>query len=410
MLRDVTAMRHVFATVPVLDGKQAKLRSLALDRFWVKPGRHCHAAYRLTLDTERGPVETLGSATLLGDAGRGPDLLRRARELPPARAPWEPRAAAALVESPRALLQLFPWDARLPTLARALDPDHVAAALGTEVHAGVPVGYWPGMRCQVRYETAEGPLFGKVFPDAAGAGVAKLLERVAATLADAAGVAVPSLRAWVPSLHLLVTTPLDGTALIERLEHGAPPETVVPVATALARLHAVELSHVDRRFRPADDLEVVRPWVAFATETFPALGPDLAAALARLETALPAGERPATLVHRDFYDKQVLVGASRVGLLDLDTLCHGDPEIDVANFGAHLTLRGLQWHASPDALAPLAAAFADAYRRQRPDLDRRRVDWYRASTLLRLACLYALRPWWEEITPRLVEESHRALA
>jgi len=216
-------------------------------------------------------------------------------------------------------------------------------------------------------------------------------------------------RAWVPSLHLLVTTPLDGTALMDRLGRGAAPALSASVATALARLHATHLATVARRFDPGDDLEVVRPWVAFTAGVFPDLGADLARALARLEAARPSGERPLVLVHRDFYDKQVLVGAPRVGLLDLDTLCHGDAEIDVGNFCAHLVLRGLQWHDGPEALADHEAAFVDAYRKRRPDLDRVRLDWYRASALLRLACLYALRPRWVALAPRLIQESGRAL-
>jgi aminoglycoside phosphotransferase (APT) family kinase protein len=132
--------------------------------------------------------------------------------------------------------------------------------------------------------------------------------------------------------------------------------------------------------------------------------------LAEVQARAPAADRTrASLVHRDFYDKQILVAPAGIGLLDLDTTCLGDGEIDVANFCAHLRLRSLQWHDSAEAWAPFAARFVAVYRACRPRTDMRRVRWYLASALLRLACLYALRPSWHALAPRLVEESRQAL-
>ena len=409
LLRDAEVMRRAVAAIPAVSDGRVHVRKLAFERLWVKPGRHCHAAYRMIVDTERGTFETFASAALVRDAGRGAALLREVRALPTTGAPWPPDVATALVDAPCALVQLFPWDHRLPTLAGALDTDRVGAVLGVAVRAAAPVGYWPGMRCQLRYETENGLLFGKVFPDASGGDVAGLLASLGDALAHAEGIAVPALRAWVPSLHLLVTTPLDGEPLLERLAHGATPALLAEVAAALARLHTVSLATIARRFDPDDDLEVVRSWVAFTTCVFPELGVPLAQALDRLERARPSGEGANVVVHRDFYDKQVLVGARRVGVLDLDTLCHGDAEIDVGNFCAHLVLRGLQWHDAPDAFAELGTVFVGAYREHRSALDRARLEWYRASTLLRLACVYALRPRWAALAPRLAQESGRAL-
>ena len=410
LLRDETTMRRAVAVIPVLADGRVRLRRLAFFRLWVKPGRHCHAAYRVTLDTDGGAVETFLAAALVRDAEHGAALLREVDALPPARAPWSAGAASAFVESPCALVQLFPWDHRLPTLAQALDAPGVGSALGIAVRAAAPVGYWPGIRCQLRLETADGPLFGKVFPDMAGAEVAAQLGRLAEALADADEIAVPAVRAWVPSLRLLVTAPLTGSALLDELSQSATGAMMGGVAIALARLHATHLEPSTRRFGPTDDLAVVQPWVAFTSAVFPELRDQLARALARLEAARPPDREALVPVHRDFYDKQVLVAGPRVGLLDLDTLCHGDAEIDVGNFCAHLLLRGLQWHDAPEAFAELGAIFVGRYREHRPDYDPERVGWYRASALLRLACLYALRPRWQSLAPRLAEESGHALA
>ncbi len=46
------------------------------------------------------------------------------------------------------------------------------------------------------------------------------------------------------------------------------------------------------------------------------------------------------LLHRDFFDKQVVVDADgRPGLLDFDTLAAGEAAVDVANMLVHLELR-----------------------------------------------------------------------
>ena len=51
--------------------------------------------------------------------------------------------------------------------------------------------------------------------------------------------------------------------------------------------------------------------------------------------------RPATVVHRDLYEEQVLLG-ERVGLIDLDDAALGPPELDVGNLLAHLDLLELR--------------------------------------------------------------------
>jgi hypothetical protein len=94
-------------------------------------------------------------------------------------------------------------------------------------------------------------------------------------------------------------------------------------------------------------------------------------------------------------------------LLDLDTAA-SDGEIDVANFCAHLVLRALQSPSSAWDPILLGEAFVEAYRTRRA-IARPLLDWYRGSALLRLACLYALRPRWRALAPQLAAASRRAL-
>ena len=413
VLLDADAMRQLLGAIPLLADGDARLTAMSLDRLWVKPGRHFHASYRVTLATGAGPCETHACAGLQ-PSRRELSPLRETRA--PGPASWDLERATVHVESPPVRLALFPWDARLPTLPLALDPERVAAALGgARLRSCTVAGYWPGIRCQLRYEQGEtaggetaGTIYGKVFPEGAGQAIA-LAQAAVTRHATETPFAIPRLRAYLPRLNLLLTEPVEGEPLLDLLP-AATPALMERVASALAAFHALPTADVERRFGPGDDLAVVRPWVDLIGALFPALVSPLAAALAAVERHVPPeATAPPALVHRDFYDKQVLVGASRVGLLDLDTVCQGDGEVDVGNFSAHLVLRALQEGAGAETAGPLAEALVAAYRAARPGADPRRIAWYRSAALLRLACVYALRPWWHALAPVLLDESRRTL-
>lgn len=95
--------------------------------------------------------------------------------------------------------------------------------------------------------------------------------------------------------------------------------------------------------------------------------------------------------HRDLHDKQLLWDPELgPGLLDVDTACLGDPALDLGNLRAHALWRERQGVWSP--------ARADVVRRtvdeltMAVDLPAPRVGLYEYATLLRLRCVYALRP------------------
>ena len=92
----------------------------------------------------------------------------------------------------------------------------------------------------------------------------------------------------------------------------------------------------------------------------------------------------ATVVHRDLYEEQILLG-QRVGLIDLDDAALGPPELDVGNLLAHIELLEVRTGGS---LAPAVDALLSGYG---PDsLDQALLDRCRRLTLLRLACIHRL--------------------
>ncbi len=90
-----------------------------------------------------------------------------------------------------------------------------------------------------------------------------------------------------------------------------------------------------------------------------------------------------TVVHRDLYEEQVLVG-ERIGLIDLDDAALGPPELDLGNLVAHLELLGFR---SGHSLAVPAQAVLDGYSRVAP-ADLVLLDRLRRLSLLRLACIH----------------------
>jgi len=127
-----------------------------------------------------------------------------------------------------------------------------------------------------------------------------------------------------------------------------------------------------------------------------------------------AGElepRRPVLTHRDLHDGQLIPVprcAGGVGLLDFDLLCRADPCLDLANLSAHLELRALQ--ALPGVTGERASQWSRALcAGHGTDASDNRFGFHGASTFLRLALVYHLRPPWAQLAPELVQRAERCL-
>lgn len=376
--------------------RQRPPRSVRFESLWVKPGRHFNVSYRLT--DERGDT-ALASAFLL-DEGRAAQVVERARRRGEARGSVLARTAHV---GGGILLQLFPCDYRLPTLAQCLDTSRVSSAVGMALAAAAPSGYRPGMRCQIRYEEAGGgAVFGKVAVEASEGGLSQRQAAIFAAARRRGDFHVPEPLAYAADLHLSLVRSAGGDSLHHLLSIGEIGTPWREIGASLSAFHRQD-TPATRIYGPGDELELLGGWVALVAALYPPLAPVLNAAGERLRRTAPAASPGSAFVHRDFYDKQVLRTAEGWTFLDLDTACRGDAEIDLGNFCAHLVLRGLQWSRG-DAHGALEAAFVDAYPGA---IDRLRFDWYRRAALLRLACGYALRPHWRHLAPPLAKEALR---
>lgn len=179
--------------------------------------------------------------------------------------------------------------------------------------------------------------------------------------------------------HLVVLTEVPGRSFREALLAGDP-EAATRVGRALGRWHASYRNRVPATLRPhTAEREVQTLLDRCATAPQP-----IADVVRRAVPALSASWPPRTVVHRDLYEEQIVLG-DKVGLLDLDDAAAGPAELDLGNLLAHLALLALR---QPVDVGPAVAQLLDAYAGQAP-VDVALLSRCRDLSLLRLACLHA---------------------
>lgn len=157
----------------------------------------------------------------------------------------------------------------------------------------------------------------------------------------------------------------------------------------LAQLHATPADDLPVH-TPDDERDITMRWLGFAW-TYGLLPEFDAATALRSLAQLP--DAPSRMVHRDLHDKQVVVDADSLGVLDLDTLSAGDPAVDIANVLVHLELRRAQGVLSPRRAAVARRAFLAGLGLADPIAGGLgiRVAAYETATRLRLRAVYAFR-------------------
>lgn len=387
-LLDADAARPMLTLVSPV----AATAQLSVESVWIKPGRHFNVCWRVG----EGRSATLASLCVVRD-GEGAKALRRAGRDAQTGLP-----AAAMADDD-VLAQAFPFDYRVDGLAACLRPEVVAPLLGDgAVDACSVAAYRAGMRCQVRY-TSRGTAvaYGKVAVDREPGRRGRVHAQLAGA-ADSARTAmrIPPALGEIPGPALTLVAAVGGATLHDRLAEAPDAAALAAAMRAMRELHDALPPPADRVHTTGDELTLLQSWGAWMAEVEPHFDTAVRRALESLAGTRPE-TAPCTFAHRDFYDRQVLVDGDRQWLLDVDTACTGDPELDVGNFLAHLALRGLQWERTARH-RELEAAAEEAYGASaRPAVTR----WYRRCTLLRLACAYRFRPRWRHLTPELLAEA-----
>lgn len=291
-------------------------------------------------------------------------------------------------------------DPGLVGLATALDPAAIGARLGVEVHAVRMLQHKPGRRAVVGYETADGPLVGKLRAGHRPQSPYRRLQlfRAAGFGDDAAdGIVVPEPVAVLDDLELWVQREAPGRPADELLGDPAAAAAVSRrAAQAADKIHRAGVP-TRRHHDVSDELRVLRDRLGGLAAARPELADRvarlLAAAEARAADAADLAARGGPCgVHRDYYPAQLLVDGARVTVLDFDLYCVGDPALDIGNFLGHLTEHALRQLGSASALAEAEAACRETFLELAGAEHGAAIDAYADLTLARHVALSAELP------------------
>lgn len=309
---------------------------------------------------------------------------RRAWSALPGTAPERPGRAGTGVLPPFAyvpdlgmLLQVFPHDYRLPSLAALTEeppPEFLAPVLAAfgprdwrlDGWTAEPVRYRPTVRGTLRLTVraaagatglvAERRFYAKVFADveAGRRGDHAQRELHAASVAGRAGFAVAEPILYSDDARTLIQSEVPGTPLQTILRQSADPLPAVRLAArTAAALHRLDLVAPPR----PPEKGFPRP-IREARDWLSANRPRLARELSALldEVSAGRGTVPPTPTHGDLKPHHILIEGDHAAVIDFDDLSAGDPLQDVANMVAYLG-QGR----SEDRAEAAVRAFVDEY-------------------------------------------------
>ncbi len=262
------------------------------------------------------------------------------------------------------------------------------AALNDPAPAGVRfqmISYRVGRRCVIRACGRKRRFYVKIFRRMPSGAKIRRWRWLADVLAarSCGAVCVPRILHYAPRLHLTVSPEVPGTPG----PLGYTEQDQAMASGALAVLHSVPCPMDESLHSPDDELSTVARWCGVLQRIAPRFGEPVAALCERIRADLPQLDiEDTSMIHRDFYHGQLLATDQALWIVDLDTVCRGHRELDLATYFAHAVL---------DRAAASEPAsmddFLSAYVQSGGKFDRNRLNWYCACALTRLFAMYAAR-------------------
>jgi len=210
---------------------------------------------------------------------------------------------------------------------------------------------------------------------------------------------IPKLMIYLSEWNAIVMEDVGGVSLPD-LSGDRLVDGLARAGQALRKLHNTQIG-VEHHHTVDAEIDLLKEKADLVSTLLPEMAGAVEKALKNVVRGLnQCRQYTPALVHRDFYEKQILIDGDKTILLDFDTLCMADPALDVGNFIAHLELNRLQGILN---LENSIAIFSDAYDGCQSNEFRRRVEIYTRSAALRLTCLYAFWPRWRHACNPLLE-------
>ena len=394
-----------------------------------KPGVRMLATYELELeDGRRVPAHAWGT--------RPSDLAKMAKEAGRVRTSgaWGP---GRILSSSRCLLmEPYPEDRHLTTLATFADPDagrrlieermpECGGRSWTELQI---LSYKPERRFVGALHNGEEPLF--VVRGHTRSRFSRAL-RAARAFRTSDGFRIPELRGFSRSRGVLLMEWMEGRVMDSSVWEGVGEgpggeggkdgtggrggtELARRVGAALAELHGQAALPL-RRHAPRRESRglggAARGVRAVLSKRWGRRVRTVTQALrGRLDEDGSPTWRPVPL-HGDFHPDQLLVHDDALVLLDLDRAALGDPASDLATFVSHMERRALEGQLSDAAVSSVEAALLEGYERAGGCLEPERYRLQKAASLLRLAPqpFRERSPAWPSLTRSLVERAEDLL-
>jgi hypothetical protein len=435
---DPESMRVVFQKhLRPLNNKAYQVRDCRLSRIRYRRGQRCVLQYTLRLaeaDTGSERIQWVTGVMYADDKTRRKwEKLRVSypKDVSENISTFEP---FSFIPELGMLVQVFPYDRRLPTLPLLIAeplPElklPLLARFGpgnwrTEVWNVEPVRYRAGLGAALRltvqgHDDATGRrrerrFYAKVYRDE---GQGQQTHQVLRELwkqarANGEGFTVARPLAYLSGLRTLLQEEAPGTPLEEiLLGESDPSEALRRVAQALAAFNQGDAPATTRQYLLADqvaDLERARRLLGWAC-------PHLRDEVESIIEGVLAGleEVPLGPTHRDLKPDHIFVDGERTIFIDLDSLAKADPVLDPAHLLVRLAAMPALFPIPRERARTAAREFAEEYFAHVPSTWQERLPFHYAGTLLEVAHGFFRRqaPDWPDRIATLLEEARASLA
>lgn len=274
--------------------------------------------------------------------------------------------------------------------------ERLASSAKRQDYVCQPLAYRRGKRLVVRFQPtpidATHPGFvGKCYVDDRGAQLTDRQQQLSEHLARTTDGRVNSLPPlfYDAELRMVVTkwmepSPVGDVSCPAEWHARRAAETLVAV-------HSAPLSDL-RHFSITDEWAILERWCATVIALRPIDPAPAASLIEALRVAQECvGHSEPVVVHRDFYESQIIVGDEKTTVLDLDTLARGDRCIDIGNYLAHQWLWSLERGLGVPEYAKSVQSMLERYESGAGSVDRASLSFHWASALFRIGAIHSFR-------------------
>ena len=291
--------------------------------------------------------------------------------------------AATYVPEHELIVQVFPFDFRLPGLVTLLDGSaEVAASLIGAAANRVEIERWearvvryrPDMRGTIHVnlqarDAESGAVearcaYAKVYRDLdEGRHAYRLLQALhEQTASERAAFSVPRPIAYLENLQTLLVSEVAGDRLLETIRRSKGTQAIPYVrrgAQAVAAMHQLSLPDGLLPEARRDKREQLASVAVRLARQDPDLAQEIDSLVAAIGNALE--DPPLAPAHYDLKQGHILIDGDEVVILDFDKMAMGDPLVDVGNIVATLGAERDGSQARAARRAALVDAFVDEY-------------------------------------------------